>query len=201
MKAFDFFKRLGRQEKAISNEMGQNLPINLHPQILEIFEQKGGSSLLNKAFWFHSQPSALHWKSLLSDMFPAAPEMIPIGYDWLGSQFAVSADGERMGLYDILDCEFNELPFGIDKFLTEFLVTGTDGFFSKKLFHEVSQILGTLQFGQNYGVIKPLFLGGEESVSNFSIEDMEVSWDITMQIYNQVKDLPEGTIIEGIDFE
>ena len=40
----------------------------------------------------------------------------------------------------------------------------------------------------------PLFLGGE-------VSDMEVYWDMTDQLWEAVKDLPEGTKIGNISFE
>ena len=47
----------------------------------------------------------------------------------------------------------------------------------------------------------PLFLGGEDSLENMEVSDMEVYWDMTDQLWEAVKDLPEGTKIGNISFE
>ena len=47
----------------------------------------------------------------------------------------------------------------------------------------------------------PLFLGGEDNSDNMELIDMEVYWDMTTQIWEAVKDLPEGTKIGNIRFE
>lgn len=38
----------------------------------------------------------------------------------------------------------------------------------------------------------PLFLGGEDSLENMEVSDMEVYWDMTDQLWEAVKDLPRA---------
>ena len=47
----------------------------------------------------------------------------------------------------------------------------------------------------------PLFLGGDDSLENMEVSDMEVYWDMTDQLWEAVKDLPEGTKIGNVSFE
>ena len=47
----------------------------------------------------------------------------------------------------------------------------------------------------------PLFLGGEDSLDTREVSDMEVYWDMTDQLWEAVKDLPEGTKIGNVMFE
>lgn len=47
----------------------------------------------------------------------------------------------------------------------------------------------------------PLFLDGEDSLENMEVSDMEVYWDMTDQLWEAVKDLPEGTKIGNVSFE
>lgn len=48
---------------------------------------------------------------------------------------------------------------------------------------------------------RSLFLGGEDSLENMEVSDMEVYWDMTDQLWEAVKDLPEGTKIGNVSFE
>ena len=41
----------------------------------------------------------------------------------------------------------------------------------------------------------------EDSLENMEVSDMEVYWDMTDQLWEAVKDLPEGTKIGNISFE
>lgn len=42
------------------------------------------------------------------------------------------------------------------------------------------------------------FLNGKADSSNYEIVDTKVYWDIQYQIFNQIKDLPEGTRISNV---
>lgn len=58
-----------------------------------------------------------------------------------------------------------------------------------------------LKSGEIYSYKKLPILGGDYTVGNFEITAMEVHFSFTGQIYEQVKDLPEGTKINEIKFE
>ncbi len=47
----------------------------------------------------------------------------------------------------------------------------------------------------------PLFLGGADEVGNLELSDMEVYWDMTSQLWEAVRDLPEGTKIGNVMYE
>ena len=51
---------------------------------------------------------------------------------------------------------------------------------------------------QSVGYKLPLFLNGKADSSNYEIVDTKVYWDIQYQIFNQIKDLPEGTRISNV---
>ena len=48
------------------------------------------------------------------------------------------------------------------------------------------------------GYTTPLFLGGEDAISNLAVSDLEVYWTLGSQLLAQVRDLPPGTPISGI---
>jgi len=55
-----------------------------------------------------------------------------------------------------------------------------------------------LNSNQSVGYKLPLFLNGKTDSSNYEIVDTKVYWDIQYQIFNQIKDLPEGTRISNV---
>ena len=57
-----------------------------------------------------------------------------------------------------------------------------------------------LKKDQCYSFIKPHVLGGSNDLSNIEISDLSVWISIIGQIHNQVKDLPKGTKIQGVNF-
>lgn len=55
-----------------------------------------------------------------------------------------------------------------------------------------------LNKNQCVGYKLPLFLNGKADSSNYEIIDIGVYWDTQYQIFNQIKDLPEGARINNV---
>jgi Domain of unknown function (DUF1851) len=47
----------------------------------------------------------------------------------------------------------------------------------------------------------PLFLGGDQDLSNLALTDMAVHWAVTAQLLDQARRRSPGTQIEGIDVQ
>jgi hypothetical protein len=58
-----------------------------------------------------------------------------------------------------------------------------------------------LQEGQIYSLQKPYILGGEYTLENIEVIDIEVHFSLLGQVHFKVKDLPEGTGIGSIKIE
>jgi hypothetical protein len=56
-------------------------------------------------------------------------------------------------------------------------------------------------FDDCIGYPVPLFLAGEDTISNYEKQDLEIYWDTQLQLINQVKNLPPGTPIKSIRME
>lgn len=56
-----------------------------------------------------------------------------------------------------------------------------------------------IQAGMLYGWKKSCVLGGEFSADNLEPTDIEVHFSVQGQIWNQVKDLPEGSTIDNVN--
>lgn len=54
---------------------------------------------------------------------------------------------------------------------------------------------------QCVGYRQPLFLGGTDTVPNLELTDLNVYWDIAVQLLRQTRGLPGGTIINNIRIE
>lgn len=89
-------------------------------RIEELLTNRGQSSILESALWFHSIDSSSKWKERLMGYFPEGPDWVPVAYDWLGSHYVVPAHGGNIRVYDLVEVEFNPLPIGFDYFLNEF---------------------------------------------------------------------------------
>lgn len=55
-------------------------------------------------------------------------------------------------------------------------------------------------YDQCIGYKKPLFLGGEDDISNQELSDLEVYWHIMGQLIAKVKGLPPGTPVNIRNF-
>lgn len=55
--------------------------------------------------------------------------------------------------------------------------------------------------GQIYSLKVPAVLGGKYSLDNVATVDISIHFSLTGQIHEQVKDLPPGTKITGIDIQ
>ena len=55
-----------------------------------------------------------------------------------------------------------------------------------------------LEVGQCYGFTVPPMLGGRYEVENLEPTDLAVHYALLADIWQQIKDLPEGTVIESV---
>ncbi|WP_417377715.1 T6SS immunity protein Tdi1 domain-containing protein [Gimesia sp.] len=58
-----------------------------------------------------------------------------------------------------------------------------------------------LEANQVYSHQQPLVLGGNDELENYETSDVSVYISIQGQIHEQVKDLPEGTVISDVEIE
>ena len=77
------------------------------------------------------------------------------------------------------------------------------GVLADSLFREVLSFcrLKMLNYNECLGYKIPLFLNGKDVVANHEKLDLEVYWHLSTQIYNKIKNLPDGTRIDNIVLE
>jgi hypothetical protein len=201
---YETFKQNTKPEK-IGSAQNELLINNISSNAKALFSECGGYSFNDGLYRIHTAESSVHWTGVIEKYFPKYKENIaPFAYDWLGRQFTM--DKSREGyllMFDPATAEVFELQEDVSSFHNQTLVNERDSILSEQLLKET---LGSLGVGSiNYKVCighkVPLFLGGVDAIGNFEIVDLEVYWEITCQLYHQIKDLPPGTKINSIKFE
>lgn len=170
-----------------------------------LFAECGGLSINKGLYRVHSYSSGVLWSDLVRQYFPDLKKTIlPFGYDWIGRQYCIIHGVDNvLVMFDPSTVEYFEMAGDIADFHNIDLVDDRDATVSENSFHSTMSRLriNELDINQCVGYKVPLFLGGNDDPGNYEVVDMEVYWDIQVQIYNQIKDLPPGTKISGIKFK
>jgi hypothetical protein len=193
----DTFKKTSQVPSIGDSDFFKNLPANLF-QLLELF---GNSSFNYGLYRIHSFESSVKWSILLGNYFKGYTNKIyPFGFDWMGRQFAINELGDSIFMFDPATMEDLVMKKDVLSFHNEELV---QGLLAEELFSEIlsSSNIKALNSDQCLGYKKPLFLGGIEEIENFQLQDIEVYWEVQYQLYNKVKDIPDGTKIGKISLD
>lgn len=155
----------------------------------DYFDNLGGlqfGGCLFTAFRIEDVPK---WKSYIVEAYPVLNgKILPFGYTWDGLCYCVDIRDGKVIICDIGAGDYVVLPCSMRVFLNEQFpdlkneMTEGAGYNSWVARH------GMLKYGTCAGLIRPVFMGGEEEDSNREISDMEVYWSVFTQIKNQVKD-------------
>jgi hypothetical protein len=167
----------------------------------ELLLDLGGYSFNKGLYTIHTFESSLKWADLLSKYFPGYKnEILPFAFDWCGRQFCVARKGYE-GIYVFDPSDLQDL-FSDENLLDFHNITLVDdsGILINNYFQEALEVLNLNGLNSNQCVCYklPLFLNGKDDSSNYEIIDTEVYWETQHQIFNQIKDLPEGTRISNI---
>ncbi len=168
---------------------------------LELLLDIGGCSFNKGLYTVHTFESSLKWAELLSTYFPGyKDEILPFAYDWWGGQYCVARKGyEGIYVFDPIDLGDYFLEQNLLDYHNITLVDDSE-ILDESYFKEALEKLGlkSLNSNQSVGYKLPLFLNGKADSSNYEITDIEVYWYMQYQIFNKIKDLPEGTRISNV---
>lgn len=163
-----------------------------------------GTTFNNGLLRFHNEESGALAQQNLYDFFgDRAAELTPFAVDWRGRHFCrVQIEGNDVALR--ADSAFMEASPMADYHDTIAFLLQSDGaadMLEADVMEKSFEALGVygLKFTDCIGLKIPAFLGGEEEISNFEVNNMDVYWTFNAQVYNQVKDLPPGTPISEIN--
>jgi len=194
------FKKTGQIFVEEDKSFFRDLPLELY----NLIATQGGSTFESGLYRVHTFSGSLRWSLLITDYFSNySNKVYPFGYDWMGRQFCSNQSGDILFMFDPAVGEAFELKQTVDLLHNEDFVDDMDSMLSSNLFVDLlkKQDLNEIKYNECLGYKVPLFLGGKDVIENYEIQDMEVYWHIQNQLYEKVKDLPEGTRIRNIDLE
>lgn len=153
--------------------------------------QLGGKMFEEGIFSTFSFSNIEQWEKIISKAYPDFEKQFRLfGYDWLGRCFGLDLRKEsndtilmfEIGTHDVL-----EIPCSFVNFLNEEIPLYAEECLAKSFFEEWKNYSNVkLKYGRCAGYKIPLFLGGEDIVSNLEDNDMEVYWEIMTQIVVQL---------------
>ncbi|WP_439661622.1 T6SS immunity protein Tdi1 domain-containing protein [Lentzea sp. HUAS TT2] len=172
------------------------------PGLAELVTLAAGLSFGNGILRVFTDDEARRAQGLANLMWPErAPQIRPFAQDWTGRLYVLDLHrGAMILLMDPATGSVYSLDGTIPDLLDEYVLEDPGTFLAQHLFtgwralHPQREAPGTC-----VGFKQPLFLGGAETVENLEVIDEEVYWSIHGQLWAQVKDLPEGTSISGVE--
>lgn len=137
------------------------------------------------------------WGSMLSEWRSLLPEEFTL---WMvnrfGDLFIVANDGSVL-LLDVGAGTLRQLAKGQSEFADQIDEGNNANEWLLIPLVDACVATGmTLSQGQCYSYVQPPMLGGEYSVENVEVCDIEVHYSLFGQIYAQIKDLPDGTAVK-----
>ena len=156
----------------------------------DFISQLGGKSFAKGLFNSFSVSNLKKWTEIVNEAYPDFKDMFKLfGYDWLGRCFAIDLRENTRGnvlLFEIGTADVLEIPCQFEDFLNEEIPVYSEDCLAKSFFDAWFECYGqNIKYGQCVGYKVPLFLGGEDTLNNLEISDMEVYWSIISQIKNR----------------
>ncbi len=144
--------------------------------------------------------SHLDRSSLLEDwVWLIGTKNLPILVTASGDVFLQHTETGKISFMSVVSGKTNDIVDSIDAFRTR--LTETDfvtEYFAVNLVGDLIQSGVKLDHNQIYSYRVPPALGGEFAIENIETTDIRVHFSLTGQIHEQIKDIPEGTIIDAI---
>lgn len=165
--------------QAIATSAAQTLDIG--EGLLFVFDQN------ERERWQHKMEKAFSPSGIGCDVF---------GYDWHGRILAIDADAKLLVAFDAAqdgafelcssDIPVRDLLFGEDDIL--------EGEAYKRWRHEHEAV----EYPNCISYEIPFYLGGKDEISNMQPMSLDLYWNLSMQIADQVRNLPKGTVINNV---
>ncbi len=171
----------------------------------ELLSNYQGNSFGEGIYRLHNYDNIEKWNRIVSEAFPEFEERIQcFGYDWLGRQFSLDKsrimdEQPQILMFEPGTGEVLEIPCNFMQFHNDEIPNYHEACLASEFFHEWMMINGyklTVKSCAGYRIL--LFLGGDDTVENLEISDMEVYWSICSQMIKKTKNLKEGTKVKEI---
>ena len=177
------------------------------PQLDRLFAELSAASFGGGLYRVHTPETAPAATDMVEELFPDFHGRVAcFGADWLGRQFALDRD-RRQGrshlvvLFEPGTGDALEIPATVASLHTDELVHHGDAALALDFYADWRESTGDddyLDLHECVGYDVPLFLGGEDDVSNLSRIDMDVYWTVTTQLRQGTARLRPGTRIRDV---
>lgn len=146
------------------------------------------------------------WTMQMHDIYPNIKKSYRIfGFDWLGRCFGIIS--KKLGkdeilIFDPRDLEVYSIQCNFLDFINEEIPQNPEKYLLLNSFEQWKKLTNK-QIPEMHcvGYNVPLFLGGQGTLENLEVTDMDVYWSITAQLKEAISDLDEGTVVEGFTIE
>lgn len=167
-----------------------------------------GATFEGGLYRVHSAATHRTAQSAIDEAFPRhATRLHSFGFDWLGRVFALDnrrdVEGEPgIVMVDWGAGELLDINASFDAFHNQELVHDSDAALASTLWAEWLNHVGdrnsALRHDECVGYQVPLFLGGDDVVTNLEKTDSDVYWTLMAQMIRQVATQPEGTPVRRV---
>ncbi len=170
------------------------------PELVDFLEQFGGTSADGGKYRIVRCDQLDEWRGRITDAFPDYQGRVhPFGFDWLGRIFALDLfrfeDGKPgVVMFEPGSGDALEIPANILSFHEDELIDFQDAALAVEFYKQWLAAGGRKpSYTQCIGYTKPLFLGGEDTVSNLELSDIDVYWTLSAELVRNTRKLLPGT--------
>ena len=200
---FETFRQNFPIESRVAADGGEGVVDAKVPGLNELLTSFGGASFRKGLYRIIRAQDLVRWNARITLGFPEfAGRITCFGYDWQGTAFAVDTQRLEEGQPGVLmfepgTAEILEIPANIETFHDALVIEDPDAALTANIYIEDWLAAGGAQpaYDQCIGYKKPLFLSGEDDISNQELSDLDVYWHIMGQVIAKIKGLPDGTAV------
>jgi Domain of unknown function (DUF1851) len=158
------------------------------------------------AYRLHKSADIEHFTQLAHAAFPDLSKRVEcFGADWLGRQFAHD-HGRLRGKEPLVlmlepgTGEALEIPADYSEFHAHELIEQAEAVAATSFFGQWRSAGGAPpSYDQCVGYRIPLFLGGQDDISNLEIIDFDVYWTMVAQLLTKARQMPVGTTLHHVE--
>ncbi|MFI3250936.1 MAG: DUF1851 domain-containing protein [Eubacteriales bacterium] len=140
-----------------------------------------GRTFKNGIYRLFSKENQEKWTKIVEESFPKYAGNIEVfGYDWLGRIFATKNSTSTTLMFEPGTGDVFDVPVGFAEFHDEELVEFYQDCLAANFFEEWFEKSGqyVLKSAECVGYKVPLFLNGNDDITNVEVSDMEVYWGL-----------------------
>ncbi|MCD2443706.1 DUF1851 domain-containing protein [Agromyces sp. SYSU K20354] len=186
---------------------GATAPIP-HSTLASLQDELGGAVFGGGLLRVHTVDSARGADACVAAGFTEFAGRIQcFAFDWLGRQFSLDATrGERNDpgvlMFEPGTAEALEVPATFSTFFDEELVDYADAALASEFFSQWLEASGSVPaFNECAGYRTPLFVGGEDTISNLEITEMDVYWHLIAELRSTTRGVPPSSQIRRVDID